>query len=115
MAEARGGSELALHAVVDRGRAATRAASQAVEDRLQRVAERAQGSLQTARNQAEALMREVTGQGPEKTLARGFAIVRTLEGKPVTDQAQARALPALEIQFRDGVVPARPDDRNRKE
>ena len=39
------------------------AASQAVEDRLQRVAERAQGSLQTARNQAEALMREVTGQG----------------------------------------------------
>ena len=115
VAEARGGSELALHAVVDRGRAATRAASQAVEDRLQRVAERAQGSLQTARNQAEALMREVTGQGPEKTLARGFAIVRTLEGKPVTDQAQARALPALEIQFRDGVVPARPDDRNRKE
>lgn len=115
VAEARGGSELALHAVVERGRAATRAASQAVEDRLQRVAERAQGSLQVARNQAEALMREVTGQGPEKTLARGFAIVRTLEGKPVTDQAQACALPALEIQFRDGVVPARPDDRNRKE
>lgn len=115
VAEARGGSELALHAVVDRGRAATRAASQAVEDRLQRVAERAQGSLQAARNQAEALMREVTGQGPEKTLARGFAIVRTLEGTPVTDQAQARALPALEIQFRDGVVPACPDDRHRKE
>ena len=115
VAEARGGSELALHAVVERGRAATRAASQAVEDRLQRVAERAQGSLQVARNQAGALMREVTGQGPEKTLARGFAIVRTLEGTPVTDQAQACALPALEIQFRDGVVPARPDDRNRKE
>lgn len=115
VAEARGGSELALHTVVDRSRAATRAASQATEDRLQRVAERAQGSLQAARNQAEALMREVTGQGPEKTLARGFAIVRTPEGKPVTDQGQARALPALEIQFRDGVVPARPDDRNRKE
>ena len=64
---------------------------------------------------ARSLVREVTGQGPEKTLARGFAIVRTLEGKPVTDQAQARALPALEFQFRDGVVPARPDDRNRKE
>ena len=115
VAEARGVSELALHTVVDRSRAATRAASQANEDRLQRVAERAQGSLQAARNQAEALMREVTGQGPEKTLARGFAIVRTPEGKPVTDQGQARALPALEIQFRDGVVPARPDDRNRKE
>ncbi|MFN7040866.1 MAG: exodeoxyribonuclease VII large subunit [Acidovorax temperans] len=115
VAEARGGSELALHAVVDRSRATTRAASQAVEDRLQRVAERAQGSLQAARNQTEALMREVTGQGPEKTLARGFAIVRTPEGKPVTDQAQARALPALEIQFRDGVVSARPDDRHRKE
>lgn len=115
VAEARGGSELALHTVVDRSRAATRAASQAAEDRLQRVAERAQGSLQAGRNQAEALMREITGQGPEKTLARGFAIVRTPEGKPVTGQAQARALPALEIQFRDGVVPARPDDSNRKE
>ncbi|MBV7427335.1 MULTISPECIES: exodeoxyribonuclease VII large subunit [unclassified Acidovorax] len=115
VAEARGGSELALHAVVERGRAATRAAGQAMEDRLQRVAERAHGRLQAARNQAEALMREVTGQGPEKTLARGFAIVRTPEGKPVTDQAQARALPALEIQFRDGVVPARRDDRNQKE
>lgn len=115
VAEARGGSELALHAVVDCSRAATRAASQATEDRLQRVAERAQGNLQAARNQAEALMREVTGQGPEKTLARGFAVVRTPEGKPVTGQAQARALPALEIQFRDGVVPARLDDRNRKE
>ena len=115
LTEARGGSELVLHAVMERGRAATRAASQAAEDRLQLVAERAQGSLQAARSQAEALMREVTGQGPEKTLARGFAIVRTLEGKPVTDQAQARALPALEIKFRDGVVPARPDDSNRKE
>ncbi len=115
VAEARGGSELALHAVVDRSRAATRAASRAVEDRLQRVAESAQGSLQAGRNQAEALMREVTGQGPEKTLARGFAVVRTPEGKPVTGQAQAHGLPALEIQFRDGVVPARPDDSNRKE
>ncbi|MGK6308640.1 exodeoxyribonuclease VII large subunit [Variovorax sp. DT-64] len=113
--EARGSSELALHAVVDRGRAAARAAGRAVEDRLQHVAERAQGSLQAARTQAEALMREVTGQGPEKTLARGFAIVRTPEGKPVTAQAQARALTALEIQFRDGMVPARPDDETEKE
>ncbi|MFC3934208.1 exodeoxyribonuclease VII large subunit [Acidovorax facilis] len=115
VAEARGGSELALYAVVDRGHAATRAASQAAEDRLQHVAERAQGNLQAARSQAEALMREVTGQGPEKTLNRGFAIVRTPEGKPVTGKAQARALSALEIQFRDGMVSARPDDSNRKE
>ncbi|MCO4244334.1 exodeoxyribonuclease VII large subunit [Acidovorax facilis] len=115
VAEARGGSELALYAVVDRGHAATRAASQAAEDRLQRVAERAQRNLQAARSKAEALMREVTGQGPEKTLNRGFAIVRTPEGKPVTGQTQARALSALEIQFRDGMVSARPDDSNRKE
>lgn len=102
VAEARSSSELAFHAVVARGRSATRAANQAVEDRLQLVAERAQGSLESARDQTEALMREVTGQGPEKTLARGFAIVRTPEGKPVTGQAQARALPALETRSMRG-------------
>ena len=54
-------------------------------------------------------MREITGQGPEKTLARGFAIVRSPDGKPVTNKSQATALPALEIQFRDGVVPVHTD------
>jgi len=112
VAEARRSAELALHAVMDRGHAAARAAHHATEDQLQRVVERAQGSLHTARSQAEALMREVTGQGPEKTLARGFAIVRTPEGKPVTTQAQARVQPALEIQFRDGVVCAHADEKN---
>jgi exodeoxyribonuclease VII large subunit len=112
--EARGASQLALHTVVSQGRAATRASGRAAEDRLQQVADRARGSLQAARTLAEALMREVTGQGPDKTLARGFAIVRTPEGKPVTAQAQARALPTLEIQFRDGVLGARPDDKTRR-
>lgn len=108
-------SELALHAVVERGRAAGRAAGQTVEDQLQRVAERAQASVQSARHQAEALMREVTGQGPEKTLVRGFAIVRSPEGQPVTHQAQAHALASFDIQFRDGVVAARTQDITRKE
>ena len=85
------------------GRAATRAASQAVEDRLQRVAERAQGACKP-QNQTEALVREVTGQGPEKTLANGFAIVRTLEGARDGFSPGTRP-PALEIQFRDRWCP----------
>lgn len=113
--QARAASGLALHAVVERGRATSREAGQTVEDQLQRVAERAQASVQSARHQAEALMREVTGQGPDKTLARGFAIVRSPQGQPVTHQAQARALASFDIQFRDGVVAARTQDIMRKE
>jgi exodeoxyribonuclease VII large subunit len=55
------------------------------------------------------LLREVTGQGPEKTLARGFAIVRTEDGTPVTSSQQARTAPALNIQFRDGSAHVRTD------
>jgi len=108
VAEARGSSNLAFHAILARGSAATHTAHQIIDDRMQRLAERAQGTVQKARTGAEALMREVTGQGPEKTLARGFAIVRTSEGRPVTASQQAEALTSIEIQFRDGRINAQP-------
>ncbi len=51
-------------------------------------------------------MREVTGQGPEKTLASGFAIVKTKDGALVTSRAQALSSRDLDIRFRDGPVTA---------
>jgi exodeoxyribonuclease VII large subunit len=105
--EARSATGLALNTVIDRTDAATRAVAQALDNRLQRVAERAAGVVQQARSNAQALMREVAGQGPEKTLTRGFAIVRTGEGRPVTSSEQAQISPTLNIHFRDGSTEVR--------
>jgi exodeoxyribonuclease VII large subunit len=105
--EARSGTGLAFNTVVDRTAAATRTVAQTLDNRMQGVAERAAGVVQQARGNAQALMREVTGQGPEKTLTRGFSIVRTDEGKPVTSNEQAQLSPTLNIQFRDGSTEVR--------
>ncbi|MCZ2498286.1 exodeoxyribonuclease VII large subunit [Xylophilus sp. Kf1] len=108
LARAARGNESAFQAVLARADAGRAVSRRTVEDAMRRVAERAAGSIATARAGAEALMREVTGQGPDKTLARGFAIVRTPAGQAVTSRDQAAALPVLDIQFRDGALGAVP-------
>ena len=78
--------------------------------------------MQQAATDSQALVREITGQGPEKTLARGFAIVRGLDGISLTSAAQATGTGAgadtgdgadaiktgveIEIEFQDGRVAA---------
>ncbi|HWV10211.1 MAG TPA: exodeoxyribonuclease VII large subunit [Pseudomonas sp.] len=109
--DARSNASLDFQAILAHGGTTVRTTRQSVDDRMQRLAERAQGSVQRARTNTEALMREVTGQGPDKTLGRGFAIVRAPDGHPVTDTAQARALTTIDIQFRDGRINARPDGK----
>jgi exodeoxyribonuclease VII large subunit len=51
----------------------------------------------------DALDRMRLTLGPNETLARGFAIVRS-EGRVVTGVASAQAAGALEIEFADGRV-----------
>lgn len=109
LGDARGRSDIAFNTTLARAGAATRSAGRSVDDRMQRLSERAHDAVQGARTRTESLMREVTGQGPEKTLTRGFAIVRAPDGRPVTASAQASELATLDIQFRDGTVKARPD------
>lgn len=109
--DARSNASLDFQAILAHGGTTVRTARQSVDDRMQRLAERAQGSVQRARTGTAALMREVTGQGPDKTLGRGFAIVRAPDGKPVTNTDQARALTTIDIQFRDGRINARPDGK----
>ncbi|MBT2304566.1 hypothetical protein J7E70_29525 [Variovorax paradoxus] len=111
---AKAATSVAYNTIIDRSAAATRAAGQAADTRMYRVAERANGAIREARSNAQALMREVTGQGPGKTLARGFAIVRTDDGKPVTSSVPARVSPTLSIQFRDGSIDVRPDQTHGK-
>ena len=59
-------------------------------------------TLTGAKTSSTALFREISGQGPEKTLGRGFAIVRNADGKPVTSRSGVKAGEALDIEFRDG-------------
>jgi exodeoxyribonuclease VII large subunit len=74
---------------------------------LDQVAEAARRQVLDARTRAEATMREIAGQGPAMTLARGFAVVRAEDGAPLTGAAAARAAGDLQIEFRDGHLPAR--------
>ena len=74
---------------------------------LDQVAEAARRHVLDARTRAEAAIREIAGQGPDKTLGRGFAVVRAENGDTLTGAAAARGAGNLQIEFRDGRLPAR--------
>ena len=71
---------------------------------LRDVTTYARRELADAKTTSTALFREIAGQGPDKTLGRGFAIIRNAEGKPVTSQAEVKSGVAIDIEFRDGYV-----------
>lgn len=97
----------ALAVVLDRSTQAALASREAVERGLANVADGARRAVVDAATRSEALLREITGQGPDKTLGRGFAVVRNAKGKTVSGAAQVPAGSAIEIQFHDGRLPAR--------
>lgn len=57
--------------------------------------------LADARTGTQALMREIAGQGPDKTLSRGFVLARGASGKAITSANSAET--HITIQFRDGI------------
>jgi exodeoxyribonuclease VII large subunit len=73
------------------------------------MAQGAQRAIQDAKSRSEALMREIAGQGPEKTLGRGFAVVRNVVGKPVTRVGQVAPGQGVTVEFSDGSVGAHVD------
>ena len=86
---------------------ATRA-RQANSDILETVSTSARQRVRQAAADSQALVREITGQGPEKILARGFAIVRSQDGSSLTRASQAigAGVVEIEIEFQDGRVTA---------
>ena len=60
-------------------------------------------SLGEAAASAQAVIREITGQGADKTLSRGFVIVRTRDGKTASRAAQLENGSEIELQFSDGM------------
>lgn len=93
-----------LPAVLQQTRTQSRRAKQNLAGARQTLFERAQQMVKTARAGSDGLVREVTGQGPKKTLARGFAVAKTKDGKTVTSAKAAKAAGRMEVTFNDGVV-----------
>ena len=99
-------------------------AGQATSGALDAVSASARQRVRQAATDSQALVREITGQGPEKTLARGFAVVRSRDGTSLTRAAQATGTGTgagtgtgdgagaiktgveIEIEFQDGRVAA---------
>lgn len=82
-------------------------AAAAAEQKMQSVARDAHSAVSSASNAAQSLFREIAGQGPSKTLNRGFAMVRSSEGTTVTSAKRAgSSVDPIEISFSDGVVQA---------
>lgn len=67
-----------------------------------------EAQLATAVRRLAADRKVLEMASPANTLKRGFAIVRG-DGKIVSDRAKAGVCAALEIEFRDGKLPARPE------
>jgi exodeoxyribonuclease VII large subunit len=75
---------------------------------LSRTASRAGSSDQVRRRrELERLTLALAAHDPERTLARGYALVEDREGEPVTSVAAARQAEVVGVRFRDGRVRAR--------
>ncbi|MFZ4539557.1 exodeoxyribonuclease VII large subunit [Propionivibrio sp.] len=93
-----------LDAVRDRTVLDVRRSHEASNQSFRSIGLYAKRSISDALANSKALFREIAGQGPEKTLGRGFTVVRDAELKTITSAGQAIPGQALEIQFRDGRV-----------
>lgn len=104
--EARTGTEMALRVTVERTYAVAATVRDEADRAMADIAVDARRSLHDASTNTEALVREITGQGPEKTLGRGFAMVLDETGRTVTSASQNRPGQHINVQFRDGSVGA---------
>lgn len=95
-----------LSALLDRAGLDVRHSRAAAEAEFGSVIDRSRRTIRDATNGAQALFREIAGQGPQKTLGRGFAIVRDADGKTLTSAEGAAEAESIEVAFKDGKVGA---------
>jgi exodeoxyribonuclease VII large subunit len=95
-----------LPTVLDRAQLDVRRARQGLAASVQEVLGGAGRVIEVGSVAVQALVREIAGQGPAKTLKRGFAVVRSTDGKTVTSAQGAAATGAIEVTFADGRVRA---------
>lgn len=93
-----------LESIRDRAKLDLVRSREGIQLEMRDVTTYARRTLSDANTSSTALFREIAGQGPDKTLGRGFAIVRNAEGKPVTSKSDVKSGESLDIEFRDGHV-----------
>lgn len=106
LAVARSSTDRLLAVTAERAKASTSQARAAALTHMGVVRDRSLLLVDAARKASEGLMREVTGQGPQRTLGRGFALVRGTDGRPVTHVVGLAAGTDIEIELVDGRVGA---------
>ncbi len=110
IADARGTAQR-LHAVTaERAKAAASRARSNCAGHMGVVHDRSLLLVDNARQTSEALLREVMGQGPQRTLARGFALVRTQDGQPASRAGALEAGQRIDIELADGRLAATVDE-----
>jgi exodeoxyribonuclease VII large subunit len=81
---------------------------------LGRSAARARGSDRAKhRSELDRLALALAAHDPDRTLARGYALVEDRDGEPVASAGAARSARDLRLRFRDGSVPARVNEADR--
>jgi exodeoxyribonuclease VII large subunit len=96
-------ASLAAQVAAD-GVANVRTARQRTGDLIGEVDRLSRNTVRWGAEAAEGTFREVVAQGPEKTLTRGFAVVRGPAGQIVTSAAAAGAAADVRLQFQDGSI-----------
>jgi exodeoxyribonuclease VII large subunit len=107
---ARGEMNHAWDTVVQASTDHLRRAQQDVQRPMQDIQAQALAHIRQGREQTQAMVREITGQGPQRTLERGFALIRDSQGKPVTRAERLDSLPlssdsdltSVYLEFADG-------------
>jgi exodeoxyribonuclease VII large subunit len=109
----------ALHQLLRELRASARRAVARGDERhaihttvLRRAAERGQAAERARRaRELERLALALAAHDPQRTMARGYALVTDADGNPLASAAAARGAEQLELGFHDGRVPARVQER----
>ncbi len=99
---ARQQSHTRLEQVLQLGRQHSQTCSAQIHHDLDSIRHEARRSLGQARLHSMALFREIAGQGPDKTLSRGFALIRNPQGQPVSSVSALQPGQLLDIEFKDG-------------
>lgn len=105
LAHARQTATRNMEYITERSTADIRLAQQTIKRELKVIEHEARRSLQSAANSSAALFREIAGQGPDKTLARGFALVRK-EGYIITSSKDIQAGDSIDVEFKDSQLKA---------
>ncbi len=104
-----------LDAVLDRARSDTARTTGDTASTLAGLMHGARQQVASARSGADALLREISGQGPQKTLARGFAHVRDSSGRTVMNASSLVAGSEFTVTFHDGAIYAKVQDKESKQ